>query len=327
MVLLQAMVEVSVIIPTYERPDHLVGAIETVLGQTHDAVEVVVVDDGSSTSYAAEMAARHDPVRCVTHEENRGAAAARNTGIEAANGTYVAFLDDDDRWHESKLERQVAALEAQPDAGLVSCLMTSVTTDGELLTCERSTPAGDLSDRVLAENAVGSPSRVLVRREALSGYRFDETVPILHDWELFLRICQEWPIAIVPSHLYVRVWHGSLSSDPVAVADDRRRILRKHEALIRERGQWSTALATHHTTVGRKYLGAGDHATARDHLRRAVTRRPTPRRLALLALSAGPPIAVQSAVRCKRVLDRKRHDCPDTKMLRASVSGFPTEDV
>ena len=314
------------VVPTYERPRHLRGAVETALGQTLDPREVVVVDDGSETDYATAVADEYARVRCVSHEENRGAAAARNTGIDAVTGEYVAFLDDDDRWHERKLERQAAVLDARPGVGLVTCLMASVTADGELLTCERTVPTGDLSDAVLVDNAVGSPSRALVRGAALEDERFDESLPTKHDWELFLRLCQEWPVASVSDHLYVRTWHGSLTSDPRTVERDRLAVLRKHESTIRSRGRWPSAMATYHTNVGRKYLGTGDRAAARSHLRRAVAREPSRRRLALLALTLVPHRAFESARDGKRWLDRRRHDCPDAESLSGSVPASPGPD-
>ncbi|MFB6186238.1 MAG: glycosyltransferase family 2 protein, partial [Halobacteriaceae archaeon] len=95
---------VSVVIPTYERPEYLQGAIQTALGQTYDNIEVIVVDDGSSDPYADEIVAEFpQSVTCIRHDENEGLSAARNTGIRNANGEYVAFLDDDDRWHKTKI--------------------------------------------------------------------------------------------------------------------------------------------------------------------------------------------------------------------------------
>jgi len=317
------MVSVSVVVPTYDRPGHLRGAIETAVGQTFDDLEVIVVDDASSTEYAATVAAEYDQVRCLSHDDNSGPAAARNTGIEAARGDYVAFLDDDDRWHETKLERQVAVLEDRPEVGLVTCLMVSLTTDGDPITCERTASSGDLSDSMLVDNAVGSPSRVLVRTSALEGVRFDASLPTKHDWDLFLRLCQDWRVAVVPDHLYVRIQHESLTSDPATVERDRLAVLRKHESLIRARDRWPRAIAAYHTNVGRKYLGVGDRSTARGHLRTAVARGPTRRRLALLSLSVLPGRAFSVAVELKRALDRRRNDCPDTHTIEESVPGFP----
>jgi hypothetical protein len=173
---------VSVVIRTYERPDYLPGAVETALQQTHNPLRVVVVDDGSSTEYAAELAASYDRVRCIEHGANRGSAAAMNTGLDTVDGEFVAFLDDD-RWHETKVERQVAALATTPEAGLATCLRISVTPEGQVVSCQSSAPSGDLSRRLLVRNAIGSPSRVLTRREVVTEHRFDETLPTKNDWE------------------------------------------------------------------------------------------------------------------------------------------------
>lgn len=104
---------VSVVIPTYSRVRFLERAIGSVVDQTFGDWELVVVDDGPSDAIAELVRAHPDSrVRLVRHHENRGVAAARNTGIAASSGRYVAFLDDDDLWLEHKLERQVGEGEA-----------------------------------------------------------------------------------------------------------------------------------------------------------------------------------------------------------------------
>ncbi len=104
---------VSVIIPAYNSERYLAEAIESVLSQAYPALEVIVVDDGS-TDGSARVAREHEAVRCV-HQPHRGVCAALNNGIENARGGLLAFLDADDLWTEGKLERQVAALVADPD--------------------------------------------------------------------------------------------------------------------------------------------------------------------------------------------------------------------
>lgn len=103
---------VSVVIPLCERPEYLRGAIKTAVKQTYDAIEVIVVDDGSTEQYADTIVTDFpEHVQYVRHEENSGLSAARNTGIERATGRYVAFLDDGDRWHRGKIEQQLKLLE------------------------------------------------------------------------------------------------------------------------------------------------------------------------------------------------------------------------
>ena len=99
---------VSVIIPTYNRA-HLIGrAIRSVLDQTYQDWELIVVDDASTDDIPGIVKGFTDGrVKYIRHDENKGAAAARNTGIQAARGAYIAFLDSDDEWLPEKLERQV----------------------------------------------------------------------------------------------------------------------------------------------------------------------------------------------------------------------------
>ncbi|MEM7786276.1 MAG: glycosyltransferase [Bacteroidota bacterium] len=118
----------SAILPVYNGARFLVEAVESVLAQTYAPVEVVVVDDGS-TDGSAEIAERYDGVR-VIRQANAGDGAARNRGVAASTGTYLAFLDADDRWRPEKLAVQIAHLEAHPEAGHVLGHMWSFLEDG-----------------------------------------------------------------------------------------------------------------------------------------------------------------------------------------------------
>jgi glycosyltransferase involved in cell wall biosynthesis len=298
------MTAVSVVIPTYNRPSFLAGAVRTVLDQTHDELEVIVVDDGSSSSYASETVDEFPSVvTCIEHETNKGLSAARNTGIAAADGEYIAFLDDDDRWAETKLADQVAALEAAPECGLATCLCVSVSPDGNPIHVESSAPSGDLSDAILRKNLIGSPSRVLVRREALDQVGgFDETLPTKQDWDLYLRLCQEWHVAAVHDHLCFRTAHESMSSSPAAIERDYAAVLKKHEKLIHERGYLGAAKASIDERAGRAYLGTGELRSARQALKRALDAEPTKRRATLLALAYTHPTVADAAISLMRSL-------------------------
>ncbi|MDG5818588.1 glycosyltransferase family 2 protein [Natronococcus sp. A-GB7] len=302
------MATVSVVIPTYERPAFLEGAIETALDQTYDDLEVIVVDDGSETAYVGRIVDDYpDRVVGIEHEENRGLSAARNTGIDRASGEYVAFLDDDDRWDETKIERQVRCVDSSDDVGLVTCLSVSVTPDGEVIHVERDVPSGDLSDAMLRKNLIGSPSRVLVRRTALEEIGgFDENLPTKQDWDLYIRLCQRWHVGAVDDHLCFRTSHESMSSSPEAVTRDYRAVLEKHESLIRERGYWKPATAAIAERAGRAYLDHDELRSARSALKAALSAEPTKRRAALLALSYTHPAVVRSAIAATRYLRSRR---------------------
>ena len=121
------MVEVSVIITTYKRPLQIVSrAISSVLNQTYTQLELIVVDDSPSSFEgrdAIEQYIKNLPdkrIRIIQHDNNRGACAARNTGIQDSKGNYIAFLDDDDFWHPDKIEKQMRKM-ASGNYGLVYC--------------------------------------------------------------------------------------------------------------------------------------------------------------------------------------------------------------
>ncbi|ELY54562.1 family 2 glycosyl transferase [Natronococcus amylolyticus DSM 10524] len=316
------MATVSVVIPTYERPAFLEGAVETALAQTYDDLEVIVVDDGSETDYLGAVVDEYpERVVGIEHEENRGLSAARNTGIERASGECVAFLDDDDRWHETKIERQVRRLESDDRVGLVTCLSVSVTPDGEVIHVERDAPSGDLSDAMLRKNLLGSPSRVLARRAALEeADGFDENLPTKQDWDLYIRLCQRWHVGAVDDHLCFRTSHESMSSSPEAVTRDYRAVLEKHESLIRERGYWEPATAAVAERAGRAYLDHDELRSARSALKAALYAEPTKRRAALLALSYTHPAVVRSAIAATRYL-RSRRDSSGFEYGEAVRSG------
>lgn len=123
---------VSVIIPSYNRA-YIVGqAIESVLRQTHEKVEVVVIDDGSTDDTATVVKAFDDRVRYI-YQPNAGIAVARNTGIAAARGEFVAFLDSDDEWLPWKVEAQLAVLRARPECGMIWTDMTAVDESGAVV--------------------------------------------------------------------------------------------------------------------------------------------------------------------------------------------------
>ncbi len=105
------MPRISIIIPAYNRADVLPRAINSVLSQTFTDYEIIVVDDASTDETSAVARNFNGPVHVIRHEVNRGPAAARNTGIEATSGAYVAFLDSDDEWMPEKLGRQIGLLE------------------------------------------------------------------------------------------------------------------------------------------------------------------------------------------------------------------------
>lgn len=196
---------ISVILPTYNRAGFLERAMGSVLAQRCPCGELIVVDDGSTDetpALVARLAAQSPiPVR-VLHQENRGAAAARNTGIGAARGDLLAFLDSDDWWLPKKLELQAAALLANPGK-LIAHTREIWFRHGQRVNQKKKhdPPDGDIFLPSLAMCVVGM-STVMARRQLFERYGlFDETLPCCEDYELWLRVGAHEPFLLVPEAL------------------------------------------------------------------------------------------------------------------------------
>lgn len=184
---------VSVVVPTYDRVDLLRRALDSALSQTVPPGEVVVVDDASPDPVEPVLAAAYDAerLRVVRHDANRGAAAARNTGAEAATGEYVAFLDSDDYWAETKLERQLAVVAADPEVDLVYCDQHVVEPDGAVRDSGKRLPESDLWGELLDGWTAPNTSTLLFDRGAfldLGG--FDESLESCQDHDLWMRVAR-----------------------------------------------------------------------------------------------------------------------------------------
>jgi glycosyltransferase involved in cell wall biosynthesis len=227
------MPEVSVVIPTYDRAGTILRAVGSALGQTHRDLEVVVVDDGGSDRTPELLAGLGDPrLRLLRHECNRGAAAARNTGIAAACGAFVAFLDSDDEWLPHKLAVQLAALRAALPAEAVSCHGVHM----HLLDhgIEREQPL-EPSENWFLRLALGCDlsqgTTLLARREAFARTgALDETLPRFEDWDWLLRYAQGGGRIVALRQPLAHVWNrrGRLGGQHELSA---RRFVAKHAAL------------------------------------------------------------------------------------------------
>jgi glycosyltransferase involved in cell wall biosynthesis len=216
---------VSVVIPTFNRAATIVRAVESVLQQTYRPLEVIVVDDGS-TDATPEVLKAYGSALVYVRQDNAGPAAARNRGIREAQGDLVAFLDSDDLWRATKLERQVAVLErAGAETRCCLCDTLMKTADGR----ERSSfaiawlrmkePEGRWLNpaAVLATRFVLFCQAALVRRAALLECGgFDEQLWLMEDHDLALRLALRGPWAFVREPL--AVWCGANDGGNLSVA-------------------------------------------------------------------------------------------------------------
>lgn len=178
---------VSCIIPTKNRPELVLRAIESVLCQSHKNVEVLVIDDSTNTDTYDIINGKELPVLYIKNENSRGACYSRNIGIRNSTGEVLAFLDDDDAWLPLKLEKQLELLHYHP---LTGC--NYVTNIGNSVHRIKQHMLVDYQ-RLLYHNALGSCSCVAVARKAMDGCFFDENLKAGQDWDMWLSIMKKNP--------------------------------------------------------------------------------------------------------------------------------------
>jgi len=202
--------KVSVVIPTCNRPHTLPRAIHSVLRQTYRDLEIIVVDDASKTDAAAEVVAKiaaEDPrVSYIRRETGGGAAAARNTGIQAARGELIAFQDDDDEWLLGKLEQQVALIEKLgAECVLVGGHLLRFIVDANPKIYQWPTSDGTWVDPTHFINGFTAfIQTALIRKSALDAIgAFNAVVPVSEDFELALRLLNYGRLATVQNFVTV----------------------------------------------------------------------------------------------------------------------------
>jgi len=187
---------VSVVIPAYNAADFIERTLESVLAQTYRSYEVIVVDDGSSdgTHQIVERWLARTGVegRCI-RQPNKKIAAARNSGMKASRGEFIALLDHDDLWTPLKLETVMAEFVSHPDVDLV-CHNERITRDGETVRITRNGPwVEDMYDSLLFKGNALSPSATVVRKDkalAIGGFREDPEFNTVEDYDFWMRLSQ-----------------------------------------------------------------------------------------------------------------------------------------
>lgn len=251
---------VSVVLPAYNRSATIVAAIDSVLRQTWQDFELIVVDDGSTDGTADVVRTLQNPrVRLIEQKQNCGASAARNRGIQEAKGDWVAFQDSDDEWLPEKLERQMARL-LDPQTDWIACYCGMLIIGAVIAKAGRTRvryhpdPSehmveGDIRQSLMRTSLVST--QMLVARRDLLGQigGFDEALPALVDWELVLRLSEQGKFAFVDEPLVLqRFSANSITQDQSRRITARSRILDKHGI------SWPTEL------LARQYqILAGEH--------------------------------------------------------------------
>ena len=214
---------VSVIIPAYNAQATLDDTLNSVRSQTHWNLEIVVVDDGS-TDDTVVVAQRHSAVDArvrIIQQANAGVAAARNTGIAATSGRYVAPIDADDLWAPFKIERQLEAAKYRDNVGLVYTWFAVIDQDNRVLRHEdRANAEGPVLRELLLRNLVGNGSSALMLRSAIESVGLYDVglrasgCEGAEDFKMYLQIAEQYEFAIVPDYLTgYRERSDNMSSD------------------------------------------------------------------------------------------------------------------
>ena len=298
------------VIPTYNRAEMVVEAVQCVLAQTHSNTEIIVVDDGG-TDDTPQRLAEFGPRVLYLRQANQGVAAARNAGIRRASGEFVAFLDSDDLWHQRKLEIQMDYLRRHPEVGIVVCHWDLAA--GTLAHC--GLPLGDVSridvermscERLAVRGSFGT-SGVLVRKSCLDAVGpFDTTLRTAEDREMWIRFASRFEVRRQNIGLWFdRRGVGKLAVKSQAGQDDHLsnsivhteantarmldKVFRELPALRGRRLLEHRARCVATYEAGMLYGRSGQHAKALDRLLRTF-------RLWPLPLPAGMPPRARSLI-------------------------------
>jgi len=322
------MILISVIIPTYNRADMLGDALDSLRRQSHTDWEAIVVDDGSTDAIGEVMARYTNDARIrYIHQANKGLSGARNTGIRAAKGDYVALLDSDDVCLPDRLRNQLAVFQAQPTIGLVAggCIET----DRNLKPIRPvenwyGTPQLRLQDFLYT--APFCPSAVMARRECFerAGY-FDESMKRAEDWDMWLRMvvtgCEcMWlrePACLYRLHGSNMMRDAALMRDGMLTAFDK---LYAHRDLPEDvRAQRNRVYANVHMNTAGRFYAAGDGEQGCASLQKAIQLNPEmvdgepPQVLGSLASFALMPMSGDPAA----FMDRVMSHLPENPVLAA----------
>src|SRR4030042_5364757 len=268
-----SMSTVSIVIPTLNRAHLVARAIKSVLKQTYQDFEIIGVDDGSiDETEKVIKRCGNKRIKYIKHQKTRGPSAARNTGIDASCGDYIAFLDSDDEWLPKKLEKQINLFKK-------NIVKTGLTYCGVELIDQRSRNVkekwipkyrGYVFEKNLSANfIVSGSSTVIVQRKALEkAGKFDESLPSCEDWDLWIRIAKYYEFDFVPEILVNCFAHSErISSNFERVVLGLKLFSKKYKKEIDR--QRNNIKAKHFFYLGNHFCYYGDETLAKKYLSQA----------------------------------------------------------
>lgn len=276
---------VSIVMPAYNVAWCVARAIDSVLAQSLRGFELIVVNDGS-TDDTRQVLQRYGDTLKVIDQDNAGMSAARNTGIRAARGEYVAFLDADDWWLPEKLSRQLELMRARPELGFCSTAARVENPQGEFVNDWHCPPLDTVNvlETLFSENAAiaGGCSAVMVRKELFQRVGlFDESLRGFEDPDLWIRLAAVSGYACIPEPLVVILRREqSVSRNLNAMRESALKSIKKNRALLpaeRRGGFWRCSLAGVYTDYAKGAYRAGRRRAALADILRAFALSPVGR--------------------------------------------------
>ena len=295
------MGKISVIIPTHNRADILPRAIKSIQNQTRPVDEIIVVSDGSTDNteeVVKALAEKDGRIRLIAYHPGHNGNYARNRGLEAATGEFIAFLDDDDEWLPRKTELQMELFEKEPDVGLVYSSQNCIYTDSGITYQTQPMYRGDLSKRIFIRGEMGTPSQVMVRKSVLDETGpFDLELGALQDYDLWIRCCLVTKVDFVAEpciNYYNSTSTNQVSANTEKYIHARLYIREKYREEIAKFGkEFETKIDTLvENRIAERCLRNGQRKDARRHALKAWKIRHTKVSVMLIAASLFPYSAV-----------------------------------
>lgn len=266
---------VSIILPTYNCAAFLPHSIGTILSQTYNSYEIIVIDDGSTDNTKEVLYPFMQRIKYIRLEQNKGLPTARNIGIRSAQGKYIAFIDADDLWLPEKLQTDIEYFETHPEVSMVYSKHINIDEKGDDLNgnTKKQLPSGNVFIQLFSEQNFIITSSVVVRKEIFETTGlFDEQLFNCQDWDMWLRITFHFKVAGIDKPL-VKYRHN-----PRSLSKNRNNVLKYQKMVIdkiynkfkdKENGinekLYKKRLASHYAKVGRYYLRIGDKNRANEN--------------------------------------------------------------
>lgn len=195
---------ISVVIPSYNRKDFLKRSIDSAINQTKKPLEIIVVDDGSTDGTEAMIKSDYDFVKFIK-QKNKGVSAARNIGIKVSIGEWICFLDSDDEWKKDKLEKQINAMKSNPCYKFFHSNEIWIKNGLRINQKKKHKKyGGDIFDKCLDMCRI-SPSSVMIDKTVFDEVgNFNEDLVVCEDYELWLRICDKYRVFFIDEPLIIK---------------------------------------------------------------------------------------------------------------------------